>query len=426
MIRVVRPGRVQGVARIPGSKSYTHRLLIAGALASRSVRLSGALDADDTRATAEGLRRIGAEVRFAHRSWTVRPIRPARTARTTTIECRESGTTLRLLLPVAALQDRPFRFVGRGRLPHRPIAPVLEALQSLGATVETERASQALPVRIRGPIHAGSVSVAAGESSQPVSGLALALGSLPEPSRLTLTGPVVSRPYIDATVRVLRTFGARVRMGARRLEVAGPLVAPTTLVPVPPDASSAAYAWAAAALSGGEIRVDGVDRAWPQADLAIHRLLRTMGATVRRRTRGISVQGPLRRGLRADLTPAPDLYPLAAVLACAVPGARSRLAGAPQLRHKETDRLAESARIARALGASVVSTPDGGLEIVAPPTIPSFALLDLADHRLVMSAAVGALGAAGPCRIGNAAVVAKSFPGFWEEFAAWTATGRRP
>ena len=425
MIRVVRPGRARGTARIPGSKSYTHRFLIAAGLSSGPVRLAGALDADDTRATVDGLRRLGASVRTGSRTWAVRPIRPAHRGTPTTIDCRESGTTLRLLLPVAALQDRPYRFVGRGRLPERPIGPLISSLRALGATIEPEHPRRSLPVRVRGPIRSGDVSVEAGGSSQPASGLALALGSLESRARLTLVGAVVSRPYLEATGRVLRAFGGSVRMHPHRIDVTGPLRPPADVVSIPPDASSAAYAWAAAAISGGSIRVPGFPEGWPQADLAILRLLERMGATIARGAGTIAVRGPLRRGIRTDLTASPDLYPLAAVLACAVPGARSRLSGAPHLRHKESDRLAESLRIARALGATARIAAGGALEIVGPPTIEPFSLPDLFDHRLVMSAAVGALAARGPCRIGDAASVAKSFPGFWNEWAEWTGAESR-
>ncbi|EQD48513.1 3-phosphoshikimate 1-carboxyvinyltransferase, core domain protein, partial [mine drainage metagenome] len=185
---------------------------------------------------------------------------------------------------------------------------------------------------------------------------------------------------------------------------------------VPGDASGAAYLWAGAALTGGRVTVRGIDRRWPQADLAVLPLLRQYGASVRARGTSVTVAGDARRPFSVNLTDAPDLYPLAGVLAASAPG-RSRLRGGAQVVHKESDRRAGTVRLARALGARVRSAPGGALEIDGRARLRRLDLRGLSDHRMLMSAAVAALGADGPSRLGPRAAVGKSFPGFWRSLA---------
>ncbi len=415
MIRRIQPGVTSGTVRAPPSKSYTHRALVSAFLGGHTVRVHRPLDSDDTRATAEGLRRLGAKVDCTSARWTVRrathlPTRPV------TIDCRESGTTLRLLTAVAALQERPVRFTGRGRLPERPMDSLITPLVSLGASVRVERSGRSLPFTIRGPIRSGTVSIAAKDSSQPVSALLLVCAALTGTSRLRCKGPVVSRPYIDATVAWVRSRGTRVTERGTTWVVQGPGEHAGNDVTVPGDASSAAYLWAAAVVSGGSVEVTGIGAKWPQADLRILDILRGMGANVRRHGASLRVGGRLRIGTNVDLTDAPDLYPLVGVLAAVTPGQRSILRGAPQLEHKESNRLLETLRLVRATGAQA-RRKGSSLQIEGAARARPLSIPDLTDHRLVMSSAVAALAAGAPSRIGDARAVRKSFPGFWSTLA---------
>lgn len=415
MIRTIPPGPVRGRVRAPPSKSYTHRALVAGFLSGHPTEILSPLDSDDTRATAQGLVALGAEVRRHRDAWVIRRRRTS-SQRAARINCKESGTTLRLLTAVAALGSRPVRFTGEGRLPHRPMDALFRPLRTLGATIEMDSPDAGLPFTIRGPIHAGRVAVSVRESSQPVSALLLALASLPAPSEIRMQGTVVSEPYIDATVAWLRGGGQPVGVRGRTIVIREGRHYSARRIRVPGDASSAAYLWAAAASSGGSVTVDGVDRRWPQADLAILDALSEMGAHVRYRGSSVSVRGPLRRGVRMDLTRSPDLYPLLGALAALVPGASSRLSGAPHLKHKESDRLAETVRLVRAVGGRAVRQR-GALRIMGSPRPKALHLTSLSDHRLVMSACVAALAGPTASRIGDARAVRKSFPGFWTTLA---------
>jgi 3-phosphoshikimate 1-carboxyvinyltransferase len=411
----VPPGAVQGSAVAPPSKSYTHRALVAGHLASRTYVVDSPLDADDTRATGGAIRALGSRVSIARARWTVRPS-PHRGAGRARIACGESGTTLRFAAALAAREGHPVELTGRGRLGRRPLSELLEALRALGASASRPRGADVFPVSIRGPIHGGRVALDASRSSQFASALLLALPTVPGDSTLELTGTIVSEPYLEATLAVLRHHRVTVQRDGRRFSIPGSQTFHGRGMRVPGDASSAAYLWSAAAVTGGSVRVEGMPDSWPQADLAILPLLARAGARVRRTHDGAQVSGPVSEGFRVDLTAAPDLYPLAAVIAAAIPH-RSELRGAAHVVHKESDRRAGAARLARSMGAEV-RVRNGGLEIQGTRTPRRLRIRDLDDHRLVMSAAVAARVGNGISTLGDARVVAKSFPNFWSALEA--------
>lgn len=404
------PHRVAGSVVAPPSKSYTHRALVAAHLSGRAYRVVNPLDSDDTRATARGLTALGTPVHRRRGVWTVGPPSSDRVSPLVRIDCGESGTTLRFLTAVAALSDRRVVLRGRGRLPQRPVASLLRALAALGATARVVPPSSA--VEVQGPIHSGRVSLDASESSQFASALLFALPTLEGDSVLRLTGPIVSAPYIEATLAVLAHHRVRVHPTRRVYRIPGGQRYRRVTFHVPGDASSAAYLWTAAAVTGGKVRVTGLPNAWPQADGAILSLLHRAGAKVTASPESATVEGPVDRPFSVDLTDTPDLYPLAGVLASVVRG-RSLLLGASHVAGKESDRRVGTERVARGLGARVRRVP-GGLAVEGTGSPRPLSLRDLSDHRMVMSAAVGALVAEGPSSIGDARAVDKSFPKFWE------------
>lgn len=413
----LRPSVIEGRTVAPPSKSYTHRFLLAAHLSGRRTRVRRPLESDDTLRTARGLGALGSRVVRARGSWTLSP-RPARARPVPrTVDCGESGTTLRLLTAIAALQEGPTCFVGSGRLPRRPMGPLLDALSTLGARVEIAGRSRALPFRIAGPIHGGTVGLEVDTSSQFTSALLFALPTLQEDSWLRTRGRPVSEPYVQATLAVLGRCGIEVGARPSGFRVPGGQRFRPVGEAVPGDASSAAYLWVAAELTGGRVTVDAVPSAWPQADLAILEILRRAGSEVQRRGDRVTVAaGTRRRPFRAELTDSPDLYPLVGVLAAATAG-RSELRGAPQVVAKESDRRQETVRLAQAMGARVGSVP-GGLAIEGTGRPRRLRLRALADHRVVMSAAVAAMAAEGSSEIADASAVSKSFPGFFATLRA--------
>ncbi len=420
----LRPGSVSGTVAPPPSKSYTHRALIAGHFAGRAYRVERPLVAADTLATARGLLPIGSTVEIDEGRWTIRPGAPPTPSSRRTIDCGESGTTLRLLAATAAATPGSFRFLGRGRLPERPMGPLLRALRTLGTSVvEEANGRRTLPFVLQGPLHGGSVALDASESSQFTSALLLTLPTVHPSSSIRVRGNEVSRPYVDATVAVLRHHKVRVGLHPRRYTVPGGQTYRGSSFRVPGDASSAAYLWASAAVAGGPVTVRNLPSTWPQADLAILDLLEQFGAEVRRTRDGATVRTAERRPFDADLTATPDLYPLAGVLAATAPG-RTWLRGAPQVVGKESDRRASTVRLVRALGGRARATRQG-LRIEGTSRPRGFVIRGIHDHRVAMSAAVGALAADGPSSVADARSVGKSYPGFWETLMEISGGGPR-
>ena len=410
----IRPGPAYGTVQAPPSKSYTHRALVVGHLAARPFRIRHPLDCDDTQATAAAVARLGSSVSRARDVWQVEPSEDGRRRSPVLVQCHESGTTLRFVSAMAARSDRAVVIAGAGRLSDRPIDDLLEGLRALGASCRHLRGS-GLPIEVRGPMRGGRVVLDASKSSQFASALLLTLPSLEGDSTLELTGKLVSQPYLEATLAVLAHHRVRVDRNGRRFDVPGGQRFRGAGYTVPGDASSAAYLWAAAQVSGGTVRVEGVPANWPQADLAVLDLLENAGASVSRLPNGATVSGGTPRPFGVDLTDAPDLYPLAGVLAATTPGV-SRIVGAEHAVLKETDRKAGTALLARCLGAAVEGT-NHGLSIRGTRRPRALDLRQLSDHRLVMSGAVGALAAEGDSILGEREAVRKSFPGFWDAFA---------
>jgi 3-phosphoshikimate 1-carboxyvinyltransferase len=410
----IAPGPVRGVVDAPPSKSYTHRALVAGLLSAREHRIERPLASADTVSTARALRALGATVRGDRTSWTVRPSDKPLPPRVAVIDCRDSGTTLRFLLPAAARLARPVRFIGSRALWRRPVEPLLNVLERAHATVKRGGPGSGI-AEVVGPIRPVRAALDASESSQFLSALLLTLPTLDGPSTLRVGRTQVSRPYVAATLRVLSAHGVTAEWDGRTAHVPGPQRFRARRFRVPGDASSAAYLWAAAAASGGSVRVRGIDRRWPQADLAILDFLRQMGAEVRERSTSVEVRGPLCSPLRADFSDSPDLLPLASVLAACIPRA-SVLTGAAHASEKESDRRTGSARLARAMGARV-RLGRARLEVRGGDQLRAFRYSSPGDHRMAMSAAVGSLAAYGPSTIAGSEDVVKSFPGFWEVLA---------
>ena len=405
----IQPGPVRGRLEAPPSKSYTHRALVVGHLSGRRFRITNPLDSDDTRATARALSQLGTKVVRSRGVWRVVP-GPFPLSIRGSIDCGESGTTLRFLTAVAARAATRVRFTGRPRLGERPMTGLLDALERLGAHVRV--GSGGFPLEVEGPIHGGSVRLDASTSSQFASSLLLTLPTLADDSRVELTGRIVSAPYLDATLAVLAHHRVRVVRRGRTFLIPGRQKFLGAGFRVPGDASSAAYFWAAGALAGDGLQVHGIPPEWPQADRAILGVLRKYGARITTGGNWVAVAGGARRPFTTDLTAAPDLYPLVGVLAALATGS-SRLQGAPQVALKESDRRAGTERLARALGATT-RRARGALVVRGTRSPLPIRLSHLRDHRLVMSAAVGALAASGPSRIGEAEATEKSFPGFWD------------
>lgn len=414
---------VDALVEIPGSKSHTNRALLCAGLAAGRSRLSRVLFADDTEAMMGALRALGVTLEADPVAGTVEvgggPAADlaARSAdRPVAVHVNQSGTTGRFLLPVLAGIDGRFVLDGHPQLRARPFGPQLAALHRLGARIEGDH----LPLAIAGRrLDGGPIAVAADASSQFLSGLLLAAPGFREPTTLTVSGPMVSRPYVDLTVATMADFGVEVATGTDDRGLATFAVPvggyrPAT-VDLEPDASAASYFLAAAAITGGRVRVDGLGAGTVQGDLAFAGLLERMGAEVELGPTWTEVRGTGRlTGIEADLADLSDTAQTLAVVASFADGPTT-LTGIGFIRRKETDRIAATVAELCRRGIEATETEDG--MVIRPGAARPGAVRTYDDHRMAMSFAL--LGLVHPgIAIENPGCVAKTFPDFFDRLDA--------
>ena len=397
------PSVLRGEADAVPSKSHAHRLLIAAALSDAPCKVVCPAVSRDIEATANCLAALGAKVSRTEDGYEVTPV--AQPEERAVLDCGESGSTLRFLLPVACALGTKATFTGKGRLPHRPIAALADALRKGGAEI----GSDALPLITGGRLTAERFSVQASVSSQYVSGMLFALACTGRRCTLRLIGKPVSEGYTEMTVNALAAFNKHISFADGEYTVpAGRLHSPGT-VRAEGDWSSAAFLLAAGALTG-DVTVKGLDPTSAQRDRAIADILTRMGARVTLSDGVCRAEKDELRGVSADVEDTPDLAPVLSVLMAQAKG-KSVMRGVSRLKDKESDRLAAIIRALDAMG--VRSQTDGATLTVFGGGIHPFAANGEHDHRMVMSAAVAGLVSGGS--VTDAEAVDKSYPSFFED-----------
>lgn len=402
---------------LPGSKSHTNRALVCAALADGRSRLGRVLFADDTEAMMGAVQDLGVQVEVEPGSTTVEVHGPpadliALTVDSRrTIDVRKSGTTSRFLLPLLAATPGRFVLDGHEQLRARPFGPQLNALRTLGAEIDGD----GLPLSIDGTeMSGGTVSVSSSISSQYLSGLLLTAPRMVGPTTIAVDGPLVSRPYIDLTVATMAAFGVDVRAetdsetGAERYVVDG-TYRPAE-VQLEPDASAASYFFAAAAITGGRVRVEGLGPSTVQGDLRFVEVLARMGADVTSGPDWTEVTGTgTLRGVTVDMSDISDTAQTLAVVA-AFADSPTVMNNIGFIRHKETDRIGAVVTEMNKLGVVASETEDG---MVISPGVPQPGLVrTYEDHRMAMSFAL--LGLVHPgIEIDDPGCVDKTFPTFF-------------
>ncbi|TPV94733.1 MAG: 3-phosphoshikimate 1-carboxyvinyltransferase [Myxococcales bacterium FL481] len=414
------PHAIDTTLTLPGSKSYTNRAFIAAALARGETRLRHALFSDDTRYMADSLRRLGIAVHEdeASRTMTVPGCDGTLPASQAQLFVGNAGTAARFLPPMLALGTGTFELDGVPRMHQRPIGPLLTALRSLGANVECLGAPESVPLRvIADGLVGGLVRIRGDLSSQYISGLLLSAPYMRDGLKIALDGPLVSRPYVAMTQQTMRDFGVQATAEGDDTFI----VAPGQRYvgrdyDVEPDASAASYFFAAAAITGGRARVEGLGSRSLQGDLDLVHILARMGCKVGQGETWTEVIGPPRGQLRGVEVDMRDLSDVAQTLAIVAPFASSpsRITGIGFIRAKETDRIGAPVRELVKLGARAEEEPDG---IRIDPGVPhggTVATYD--DHRMAMSFAVLGLVVPG-IRIENPSCTAKTFPDYFDYLA---------
>jgi len=412
-------GPVTATVALPGSKSLTNRYLVLAALANGTSRLRLPLRSRDTLLMAAALRSLGASVTDLPGSDPVCDdwlIAPASLTGRASVDCGLAGTVMRFLPPVAALADGPVAFDGDAHARNRPMAPVIEALRSLGARISDDgRGTLPFTVEGSGRMPGGSVTLDASASSQFISALLLAGPRFEQGVTVHHDGkPIPSEPHIQMTVEVLRDCGVIVDDSEANIWRVEPSQIYPLDVEVEPDLSNAAAFLAAALVTGGTVRVPGWPQHTTQAGDAIRNIFDAMGADVLLERSGLTVTGDRQiSGLDVDLHDAGELTPVVVAVA-ALADSPSRIRGIAHLRGHETDRLAALFTEVNALGGSIEETEDG-LRITPKP-LQGRLFHTYGDHRMAMAAAVLGLRVPGLV-IENVETTDKTLP----EFAArWT------
>jgi 3-phosphoshikimate 1-carboxyvinyltransferase len=407
-------GPVEASLLAPPSKSVTQRALVLAALASGPSKLLAPLDAGDTRLLVRALGDLGIPVRMGEAAWVVEgrggeiPVGSAR------LDAGDAGTTARFLTALVALGRGRFVVDGSERMRSRPIGDLVEALRRLGVDAGCLGERDCPPVEVRAEgLRGGTAPVRGARSSQYLSALLLVSPRASGRVELRAEAPVVSGPYVRLTVSVMREFGvAPEEPEPFHYVVEAPRDYPGREFRVEGDYSSAGYYFAAAAITRGRVRVGNLDPDSAQADRGLLEALAGMGCRVDREPDGWQVKGRELAGFDLDASEMPDAAPTLAVLALFARGT-SRLRGLSTLRIKESDRVAALARELGRMGAEVGEGPDS-LEI-RPGRLRGAEVETYRDHRMAMSFALAGLRVPG-VRILDPDCVAKSFPGFWDEF----------
>ena len=405
---------------LPGSKSITNRALLMAALARGSSSLSRVLDSDDTRHMARALEALGVDV-----DWDVSEATATVVGGDGVVPCRSgsifvgnAGTAARFLTVALSLWPGSFRLDGVPRMRARPIAPLITALRSLGAQLKGADAPGCIPLQIEGGhLRGGAVRVPGDVSSQYLSGLLLASPYMNDGLRLSIPDVLVSRPYVEMTIKMMEAFGVEVRCPSpQSFHVEAGQRYLGRAYEIEPDASGASYFFAAAALTGGRVRVHGLSRASMQGDLRFVEILERMGCHVHWGPTWIELQGPEElgrlRGVEVDMRDCSDVaQTLAVVAAFAVTS--TRITGIGFIRGKETDRVGAVVRELNRLGVHAAEESDGLRVDPTAGAVRPARVHTYEDHRMAMSFALAGL-VVGGVEIEDPGCVAKTFPDFFE------------
>lgn len=381
------PGKLAGNVQIIPSKSQAHRLLICAAFADNATEILCPESNADIDATVDCLNALGANIERIKTGFQVIPVR--NTPEKAILNCRESGSTLRFLLPIAGALGVEATFQMAGRLPKRPLSPLKEEMERMGCTITRPTRDTLL---CQGKLIPGAYTIDGGVSSQFISGLLFALTILNATCSLKISGKIESLPYIQMTYEALQSFGTKICGSS--IFPSLPLKSPGKIT-VEGDWSNAAFFLAANAL-GSRIRVLGLEDNSPQGDHKCKEILAIEGSIV------LSA---------ADI---PDLIPILSVVAAAKAG--GTFTDISRLRLKESDRVASTISLLSAMGVRATATEDT-LQVY-PGHFSGSTVQTQNDHRIAMSAAIAATVADGPVTVLNAECVSKSYPQFWEVYKA--------
>lgn len=411
MIIKINEADIGGVVKSIASKSHAHRILICAALANKQSQIICTESSEDIAATAACLNALCARVSREDSGYIISP-------REISIEgvlpCKESGSTYRFLLPVACALGADSSFSLEGRLPNRPMGPLYDALQSHGIEISGKKTAM---VSSKGRLQGGKYIVPGNVSSQFISGLLFALPLLDIDSEIEISGGIESKGYIDITLAAIESFGIKTHIAENHISIPGnqQYVTPGK-IEVEGDWSNAAFWLAAAAINRSSLTCSGLKADSLQGDKAICDILERFGADVQWDASGVKVSGNDLNGITIDATNIPDLVPALAAVG-AVANGQTRIINAARLKLKESNRLETIVKTLTQLGADIEETADG-LFINGKKRLRGGKVNSCGDHRIAMMAAIASTVCDGSVIIEDAEAVNKSYPTFFDDFAA--------
>ncbi len=411
MTLTISPSKLEGTIFAPPSKSFMHRALICAAMADGVTKIKCDTFSKDIEATMGCLRALGAKFNIKDGFVEVFPVDKNCTDECV-LDCLESGSTLRFMLPLAAALGRKCTFVGAARLGERPLEPLCRALNEHGVkTYYSEKSF--LPLKIEGQLTGGDFSILGDVSSQFVTGLLFALSIVG--GNIKIVGELKSAPYVDITLSVQKSFGIDVKKTDGIYSVSNKKTttpAEGRVVDIEGDWSNGAF-WLVAGALGGTITCRGLYRESLQGDKYIVAALKKMGADIDETDTSVTVHKSELRGVRIDAQHIPDIVPVLCVAACAARGT-TVFENTSRLAQKESNRMETTAKMLNSLGGSV-TFDENSMTVVGTP-LTGGTITSANDHRIAMSGAVASIIADGDVFIKDAQAVSKSYPDFYEKF----------
>lgn len=398
-----------GTVNVPPSKSDVHRAIICAAMANGVSRISPVALSNDIKATIGCIKALGADAALENNVLTVDGTNMYKN-KTALLDCGESGSTLRFFIPIAAVGNINATFVGKGKLPQRPIGIFTEALPKAGTVCKTEGG---LPLEIKGQLKSGIFEIPGNVSSQFITGLLLALPILEGDSEIVLTSPLESVGYIAMTIRTMKQFGVNIQATEKGWHIKGGQSYKTCDYTTDGDWSQAAFFMVLGAVSG-KVTVKGVAKDSTQGDKKCAEILARFGAKVTQLDNEVTVEKGELKAITIDASQIPDLVPVLSVCAAFAEGT-TKIINAERLRIKECDRLKATAELLNNLGGKVKELSDG-LEITGVSSLKGGNINGYNDHRIVMSAAVCAARSDEDITATFAMSINKSYPDFYIDY----------
>lgn len=398
-----------GTVNVPPSKSDVHRAIICAAMANGVSRISPVALSNDIKATIGCIKALGADAVLENNVLTVDGTNMYKN-KTALLDCGESGSTLRFFIPIAAVGNINATFVGKGKLPQRPIGIFTEALPKAGTVCKTEGG---LPLEIKGQLKSGIFEIPGNVSSQFITGLLLALPILEGDSEIVLTSPLESVGYIAMTIRTMKQFGVNIQATEKGWHIKGGQTYKSCNYTTDGDWSQAAFFMVLGAI-GGKVTVKGVAKDSTQGDKKCAEILAEFGAKVTQRDNEVTVEKGDLKAITIDASQIPDLVPVLSVCAAFAEGT-TKIINAERLRIKECDRLKATAELLNNLGGKVKELSDR-LEITGVSSLKGGNVNGYNDHRIVMSAAVCAARSDEDITATFAMSINKSYPDFYIDY----------